>query len=276
MPFLSDPIQLDNWTDRFNPMLVREVRQASRSKLFLAPMALLLFAAWVVTLVGLLGNPVATDLEQRGPEFFEMYYVGLVFCVCLPPPFAAFQWMREEFEEAPENLLLTTPLPPVTIINGKLQSGLLLAALYGAALLPFISIAWMMGGLDLLPVLLLLAIVAAACLQLVSLGVMLGTYARSSGWTLMMTLVEVGVSGLVVWMLLELGSEMIGSGRAELCCAGFCFGFMFTTGISICVGVAGGRVGRRSGERSTWRANPVWDYQTIQPNRPPLPPQPPE
>ncbi len=136
-------------SDRFSPMLVKEVRQALRGRYFTALfwltlcLATTLGAGFLVFGVG--GRPGVTS----GPQFFMLMYGCLSAAVHLFVPFSAYLSLGSERDENAYDLLVLSNLRPRQILLGKLLGCGVQVLLYYSAFLPFFAFAFLLPGVDL-------------------------------------------------------------------------------------------------------------------------------
>ena len=116
-----------------NPILVKEARQALKSRQFVVTFGLVLLYSWGVSIVGLaMIGPEAT-YGANGPVMFGWYYAGLAFCLLIVVPFGAFRSLAVEQEERTYELLSITALKPRQIVSGKLGSAVVQMLVYLSA-----------------------------------------------------------------------------------------------------------------------------------------------
>ena len=132
-PWTLDAL-LERAGEWLNPILVKEVRQALKSRQFVITFALVLLYSWGVSVVGLaLVGPQAA-YGANGPTMFAWYYAGLAFCLLIVVPYGAFRSLAVEQEERTYELLTITALRPRQIVSGKLASALVQILVYLSAL----------------------------------------------------------------------------------------------------------------------------------------------
>ena len=83
----------DSFSDRLNPLLVKEVRQALKGRLFLLTFGLLLLGAWVVSAFGVTAAGDAIQW-QSSPTLLASYITALQIAVVGLVPFIAFRSMQ--------------------------------------------------------------------------------------------------------------------------------------------------------------------------------------
>lgn len=170
--------------DRVNPILVKEVRQAVRGRLFRVGYALTLTAALTISLIVLMsaedrsgaaayGLSIPTrDDERLGPTLAISIFGCLLAATFAFVPFSAFMSMGGEWEENTYDLLVLSNLTPRRIVYGKLASALVQSLVCFSAFVPFFVFAFLLRGVNLSALLLLLGgvLVLSPCVSLVALG----------------------------------------------------------------------------------------------------------
>ena len=120
----------DRLSDRLNPLLVKEVRQALKGRLFLTAFGLLLLGAWGVSLLGV--NAAGEAIySQSTPGLLGAYVVALQIAVLAFVPTVAFRSMQAESEFNTWELVCITTLSPPILTAGAAY----LLALCGSRLL---------------------------------------------------------------------------------------------------------------------------------------------
>ncbi|MED5374306.1 MAG: hypothetical protein VX899_25025 [Myxococcota bacterium] len=137
---------LESWTERLNPILVKEVRQALRGRYFRVTYGLTLLAA---TVVGILTLMSVDDPDRVG----QVYFTGIYFCMAGAMlglvPFQAFVAAGGGGRGSRAELLQLTALRPRQIVAGRLMSSLAQSGLVLAALLPYLALGFLLPGVDL-------------------------------------------------------------------------------------------------------------------------------
>lgn len=143
----TSPSRFAWFTERLNPVLIKEVRQALRGASFRN--------VYLVTLilVGVVGTTVLLNLgvngESGGGRTFGQAVVG---CLCVGliglVPLVAFQSVSGEWEEDTYDLLILTDLSPFQVVFGKLLSCAVQILLMLAAFSPVVAVGLVLQGLD--------------------------------------------------------------------------------------------------------------------------------
>jgi hypothetical protein len=160
-----------------NPVLVKEVRQALRSKRFRGSFGFTVMAGLIVAISVLLANASSAAIRPVGGIFFVGTFSCLAVAVLSFVPLNTFNSMGAEFEENTFDMLVISRLKPRQIILGKLLASGALALMHFSAFGFFIVFAFLFGGIDptvvffSLPALAVLALTAsslALCLSSLS------------------------------------------------------------------------------------------------------------
>ena len=190
--------RLDRWLDTasgwFSPLLVKETRQALKSRQFVYTFFLLM--ALVVTCL-IIGITITTDLGsvEFSSGLLSTFLVILGFPLFIVIPFTAFRSLASEYEDGTLQLVSITSMKPYQIIVGKFGSAALQMIIYLAVLAPCIAFTYLLRGLDIRVIMycLLLCTVSSICLTSVGLFAGAITSSRAMG------------AGIAVLLLLLLG-----------------------------------------------------------------------
>lgn len=160
------------------PIVVKEVRQGLRARVFAIFFGLLLLGCLVVALVAAAEFDRRTRLEL-GPDYFRLFLAALAIVEYFVIPYTAFRAMAREREDETWVLLVLTGLGPRRIVRGKVASALAQGLLYASACAPFVLFSYYLNGIDLPTVLAALVMAAAWSCLLVCLAVAAATQAHS-------------------------------------------------------------------------------------------------
>ena len=172
--------RLERLGDRFNPIVVKEVRQALKSRQFVVTFLLLLLAAWAGSIFGVSYLGESIDYGSSAVTF----YAGFLFALCAATlvivPFSTFRSIVEERTETTLELLQITALSPVQIVRGKTLSAMVQVLVYYCAIAPFIAFTALLPGFDFVHVTfsLVMLLITALCFSLIALAI--GTQARNT------------------------------------------------------------------------------------------------
>ncbi|MEK6249023.1 MAG: ABC transporter permease [Planctomycetales bacterium] len=162
-------------SDLLNPILVKETRQALKSRQFLLTFGLVLILCWIWSIggVALIGPQVYYSSE--GAMMFSGYYIILTFCLSLVIPYFTYRSMVNEYEDNTYELLSITTLKPWQIIAGKLGSAVVQMVVYLSAVAPCLAFSYMLKGIDIMAVGWLLTYAVLGCLGLTVISLFLAT-----------------------------------------------------------------------------------------------------
>jgi len=182
---------LDRLGDRLNPILVKEARQAMKSRQFVVTFSLLLICGWLWTVLFVVSGLPAIFFAPVGPGVLVGYYIVLSVPLLIVVPYAAFRSLAGEWEDGTFELLSITTLSARQIVAGKLASAVLQMMVYYSALAPCIAFTYLLRGIDIITVALLLGYSFAASLLLSSFGLMMATVTRVRHWQVLLSVVLV-------------------------------------------------------------------------------------
>jgi hypothetical protein len=136
--------------DRANPMLVRHVRQQLRSRAFLSSYSATLTIAFVAA--ALVASDGGGDGRSRG--LVAILAMVWTFAVWIFEPISAFRALSLERDEDTWDMIRLTGMSPRRLLVGLLKASTVQGMLYASAIAPFMVMAYLLRGIDLLAVLL--------------------------------------------------------------------------------------------------------------------------
>jgi ABC-type transport system involved in multi-copper enzyme maturation permease subunit len=196
--------------DRCSPILLKECRQALKSRQFLWTFLLLLLATLLWSFFGV-SSQLATSANTSGLSMLVGYMTILTFPLFLIVPFAAFRSLASELDGETIQLLTITTMTPKQIINGKLVSSLLQMLLYLSVLVPCIAFTYLLRGVDLGEMFSFIGYQIVGSIALCSLGVMAAglTKFTSGRWVIALGLLFLLILCTLGWTTFQ--GEMLGS-----------------------------------------------------------------
>lgn len=168
--------------DRMNPILVKETRQALKSRQFGTTFALLLLAGWLWSLFGIALIGPAISYTARGADLFVAYYTILAFPLLVIVPYSALRSLAVEREDGTYELMSVTTLRPRQIVAGKLGSAAVQTIVYLSAISPFLAFTYLLRGIDFFTILYVTGCLVLASMGLSAIGLLLATLARERHW----------------------------------------------------------------------------------------------
>ena len=163
--------------DRINPIVVKEVRQGLRTRVFWIFFSLMLVACLFISLFAFAASTGLAD--RTGQATFIAYFVCLGFVQFFVIPYVAYRSMAREAEDETWVLLTLTGIGPRRILAGKLGSSVLQGVLYSSAATPFLLFSYFLNGIDLPTIIVGVLVAMAYQVFLVSVSVSLATLAES-------------------------------------------------------------------------------------------------
>ncbi|QDU66802.1 hypothetical protein [Engelhardtia mirabilis] len=189
-------------SDRVNPIVVKEVRQALRGDAFFKSLWGVLMLSALACIVALTFVSSTNQVEQFGVGFFSTVYVCMCIALMALTPIGAFQSLAGEWDDDSFELLVASDLGPGQIIRGKLLSALVQGGLLGVAFLPMLAVALSLPGLDVLAAGSLILMLALGSSAATSLALGIASVARRRP-------VRILALGLLVALTLALAVSLI-------------------------------------------------------------------
>lgn len=178
---------LERGSERLNPILVKEARQALKSKQFVITFTLLLLAGWVWSMLGVALLSPGVYYAPGGRFMLTGYFIVLAIPLLVIVPFSAFRSLASEREDGTFELLSITTLSARQIVTGKLGSAILQMLVYYSALAPCIAFTYLLRGIDILTILFLLFYTFVASTLLSTFGLVIATLTRSRHWQVLLS-----------------------------------------------------------------------------------------
>ncbi|MFP6763479.1 MAG: hypothetical protein VB858_07670 [Planctomycetaceae bacterium] len=199
-PSLPDRLSAwgDRFSDRLNPILVKETRQALKSRQFTITFMLLLIVAWLISVIFTVWAGATLEFGSAGRALFIYYYFALVVAVLLVVPFNTFRSMITERDQNTYELLSISTLTPGQIVRGKLNSSMAQVLIYYSAIAPFIAFTSLLQGFDLplVAYMLVMTFLWAAMTCMVALTI--STLSGNRQWQAFNT---IGIILLLIWQV---------------------------------------------------------------------------
>ena len=146
--------RIAGFTDRLNPMLVRCVRQELSSKMFLGTFNLLLIVAVIACLIAANQAYLNSDNPDTtyGQDLFNVLAWGWSFMLVVIQSGATHRLVMQERQNDTWDLVDLTGIGPRRIVRGLLLANLVQGLLSTAAIAPFLVMAYLLRGLDLVSI----------------------------------------------------------------------------------------------------------------------------
>ncbi len=215
-------LQTWNWVEgrlaalaeRANPILVKETRQALKSRQFTITFMIVLLLCWIVSFVGIAWVGPQIYYAAAGPGMLAAYYTILILPLTLVVPFTAFRSLAAEQEENTFDLLSITTLSSRQIVTGKLTSALVQMVVYLSAVSPCIAFTFLLRGVDAITVGMLLAVAVLGSVGLSMIALLIGAVARVRSTQVVISVALVLMLAGAGWGLWGIGIVIISEGSA--------------------------------------------------------------
>ena len=186
-----------------NPIVVKELRQAVRSRFVSGMLILFLIVQLsVVTVVVLDRADMAEDFSlSAGREITSLLFAILIVACLLFVPLYTGVRLTHERGDIQGDLMYTTTISPWAIIRGKLVSAVMLTVLIYSVCMPFMTFTYLLRGVDVQVLLLCLGVGFVGVLIGVQLAI-LWSCIRASG--VLRVLMNLAGMGLLVAMAVGL------------------------------------------------------------------------
>ena len=201
-------------TERANPILVKETRQALKSRQFVVTFLIVLIACWIVSFVMVAQVGPQIYYAASGPLLLIWYYGILCFPLTLIVPFSAFRSLAAEQEENTYDLLSITTLSSRQIVTGKLASATVQMLVYLCAVSPCIAFTFLLRGVDAITLAVMLSVAVLGCLGLSIIALLIGAMAKVRSTQVVISVALVLVLAGAFAMAVGMGMAIIEEGSA--------------------------------------------------------------
>lgn len=172
----------EKWSDQFNPILVREVRQIFKSRQFALAFLFLLVGSWLAALwivvVNQTNDPDSAS-HMNGRALMGVLFMILTAAMYLPVPMTAFHSFAGEFRDNALEMLQVSALSSQQIVWGKLHGAILQGCIYLSAVAPFICLTYQLGGVGILNIFGLLVLAVFISFALTTAALAAGSVAKT-------------------------------------------------------------------------------------------------
>ena len=144
--------------DSFNPIVVKELRQAVNGKFVAAVLILLLVVQLAALGIYIVANgDFSNNLTAGTTAFMILEGILLGISLLFVPAYAGVR-LAAERSDTNVDLLFITTIRPMAIVAGKLFSALVILTLIFSACMPFMAFTWFLRNIDLPTIFILLAL----------------------------------------------------------------------------------------------------------------------
>lgn len=194
---------LEERSDWLSPLVVKEVRQLVRTREFTLSFSVCLAAGVTIAFFG-----AADALSGQGTTG-GWTFGALTACLALiglaVVPLGAFTALRNERAEQTLDLITLTALSPQRVVVGKLLAQSVKLATLFALIAPFVAMSFLLGGVDLVTILVSLALLFMWSVWLCAAFLCLSTLFKSRA----ASTVVFGAVGVLIFMFMVVGSQLM-------------------------------------------------------------------
>lgn len=206
---------LNRLDDLLNPIAVKELRQAVKSRIVMSALMLFLLVQLSILLYNLWFDyrraidPV--NLHAGGEIFRILQGFLLGMCMLLVPAYAGVR-LAAEHSETNVDLLFISTLRPRGIIAGKLQASVVLILLIFSACAPFMTFTYLLRGIDIPSIVIVLVLDFLVVLLGTQAAIFLGTVPANAGLKLLLGLIGLSVLGSLFGATIDYSIVMLDAG----------------------------------------------------------------
>jgi hypothetical protein len=198
-----DPF-LDKTSDQFSSILVKETRQATKSRHFVWTFFATIIITLVVTFVALSDGSGSNKLGQ---VLLMGYLVVLGLPLMIIVPMSTFQSLSAEHGDGTLQLISITTMKPSEIVMGKLCSAFLQILIYMSVLAPCVTFTFLLRGVDVYQIIFSLLSAFGCSASLCCLGLAMGSISttRMVSAGLQLVFVLILLAGAWMWCFISYG-----------------------------------------------------------------------
>ncbi len=185
----------DHWliraSDWCSPILVKEVRQALKSRQFNWTLVLLMIFIAIWTAFAIVSMLPGIYYFPAGGTLLSGYFFLLLIPTILVVPNSAYRSMASELEQGTFDVLTITPLSPLKIVLGKLTVAMVQSLIFFSALAPCMALSYLLRGLPIIGIAIVLGWTAILSLLASSIGILLATGNRNKAFGTFLSIVMI-------------------------------------------------------------------------------------
>ncbi len=208
-------------SDWINPILVKETRQALKSKQFSWTLLLLTIVVLAWSILAIVGMIPSIYYNSNGAGMLIGYVIILIVPALIVIPQSAFRSMASELEDGTFETLSLSTLSPRHILVGKLSVAALQLVVYLSVIAPCIALTYLLRGVTLEVIAMTILVITSCSLALSVIAISVAAFSQtrmqqvffsivllagqvlSAFWTggVLIGIVNSGVYGLVGWII---------------------------------------------------------------------------
>jgi len=177
--------------DKLNPIVIKELRQAVNGKFVAAVLMLFLMISVIAIVVALMSVDGGGDMASGRLPLLWLQGILTGTCLLFLPLYAAAR-LAGEYNDANVDLMFITTIKPRAIIWGKLLSTSIVAVLIYSACMPFMTLTYLLRGVDLPSIFLIVAMGFGAVIGAAQLAIFAACVSTTRGFRVLLGLGLVG------------------------------------------------------------------------------------
>lgn len=188
-----------------NPIVVKELRQAVRSRFVSGMLILFLIVQLSVVTIAVLGRAdLAEDFSLSAGQEITGWLFGILIVACLlfVPMYTGVR-LTYERRDIQGDLMYTTTISPWAVIRGKLVSAVMLTVLIYSVCMPFMTFTYLLRGVDVQVLLVSLGVGFVAVLVGVQLAILWSCIRASGVLRVIMNLAGIGMLAVMAVSLIS-------------------------------------------------------------------------
>ncbi len=166
-------------SDWINPILVKETRQALKSRQFSWTLLLLTIVVLAWSVLAIVGMIPSIYYNSNGSGMLIGYVVILIVPALIVIPQSTFRSMASELEDGTFETLSLSTLSPRQILVGKLSVAGLQLVVYLSVIAPCIALTYLLRGVTLEVIVMTILIVSSCSLALSTIAISVASFSRT-------------------------------------------------------------------------------------------------
>ena len=166
-------------SDWINPILVKETRQALKSRQFSWTLMLLTIVVLAWSILAIVGMIPSIYYNSNGSGLLIGYVIILIVPALIVIPQSTFRSMASELEDGTFETLSLSTLSPRHILVGKLSVAALQLIVYLSVIAPCIALTYLLRGVTLEVIAMTILILASCSLALSAIAISVASFSRT-------------------------------------------------------------------------------------------------
>lgn len=201
-----------DFSDRINPIVIKELRQAVQSRFVIATLLTLLSVQLAAIGIYILASGPSLYGFDAGRQAFLMLFGILQVIGTIFVPLYTGARLASERSDVNVDLLFITTISPRSVIAGKMFAAMTMTALIYSACMPFMAFTYFLRGIDLPSIFISLGVGFAAVVACAQLAVFVACVSVNRAFKIILGLIALAIFGMVYFGTMAGVSEIAGRG----------------------------------------------------------------